>query len=326
MLLHLEVSPFFFEPYISAILRLFLATFLPVFPFLIFLRYPVGHRREAALFLALSLLLSSVGLVIFVVYLLWILVTAILTSEERLIRVQALVLVSWERARVILSFIGSLADLSCSCSFSIGKVLCCFCSGRELIIALSFTIVMLTLRFEVEVIWHTIDPVVWLEDLLTCFHSFTLFLQLLMLHPMQVVINRSIYWLVIFCDGLQRHIKVKRILNLICWASILLTARMWRIMILWSSLLHIFFTDCVVCEWRDFRRIQKLLRCLFLMWTWCPVHDLIILVAAFHWVYLPLQAAVYQNLSALVLLWHTCIVVIITINLAERMVWKARIL
>ena len=324
MLLHLEVSPFLFKPYISATLRLFSATVLPIFPILIFLNHPVSHRREAALFLALSLILSSIGLIIFVVNLLCILVTTTLTSEERLIRVLALVLVTWERARVILSFISSLADLSCSCSFSVSKVLCCFCSGRELMIALSFTFIMLIMIFEVVVIWHTIFPVVWLEDLLTCFHSFTFFLHLLLLHPMQFVIDRSIYWLVIFCDGLHRHIEVKWIMNFICWAFILVTARMWRIMILWSSLFHKFFTDCVICEWRDFWRIQKLLRCLVLMGTWCPA--LIILVAAFHWVYLPLQAAVNQNLSTLVLLWHTCIVAIITINLAERMVWLAGIL
>ena len=94
MLLHLEVSPFLFKPYISATLRLFSATVLPIFPILIFLNHPVSHRREAALFLALSLILSSIGLIIFVVNLLCILVTTTLTSEERLIRVLALVLVT----------------------------------------------------------------------------------------------------------------------------------------------------------------------------------------------------------------------------------------
>ena len=58
MLLHLEVSAFFFEPYVSVTLRHFSATILPVFPFFIFLCYPVGHRREAALFPALSLLFN----------------------------------------------------------------------------------------------------------------------------------------------------------------------------------------------------------------------------------------------------------------------------
>ena len=85
MLLHLEVSAFFFEPYISVTLRHFSATILPVFPFFIFLCYPVGHRREAALFPALSLLLN---------HLLLIVITTILPSEERLIRILALVLVT----------------------------------------------------------------------------------------------------------------------------------------------------------------------------------------------------------------------------------------
>ena len=108
LLLYHDISAFFFKPYISAALRFFLAIILPFLTFFISLCYHLSHRRKAALFLALSLILSSIGM------------TVILTaSEERLIGVFALFLVMVKRARVILRLICFLAYHSGSRNVSV---------------------------------------------------------------------------------------------------------------------------------------------------------------------------------------------------------------